>query len=83
MKDKVYRIVVDVWRLAAQFGFRKMGSADWEAFVAGAERLVKGCRDRDTGDAAAEALCRDLLDAFQSFYQRIRKQQEMDHGGQD
>ena len=71
MKDRVYRIVVDVWRLAARFGFRKMGSADWAAFVAGAERLVRGCRD--TGDAAAEALCRDLLDAFQSFYRRIRK----------
>ena len=33
MKDKVYRIVVDTWRLALKYNFRKMGDRDWEDFI--------------------------------------------------
>lgn len=71
MKDRAYRIVVDVWRLAAKYGFRKMGTGEWEGFVSGGNRLV--ARYRDEG-CAAERLCRDLLDAFQKFFRQTQKQ---------
>lgn len=71
MKDKVYRIVVDVWRLAARCGFRKMGDREWEGFVSGGEKLVERYRSEGRD---AERLCRDLLDAFQSFFRETEKQ---------
>lgn len=67
MKDEAYRIVVDVWRLAARYGFRKMGNSEWEGFISGGERLV--ARYRAEG-RTSERLCRDLLDAFQSFFRQ-------------
>lgn len=69
MKYKIYRLVVDVWRLAAKYEFQKMGDSEWEAFVAGADGLLKRYRD----DAVTERLCRNLLDAFQEFYKWIGK----------
>ena len=68
MKDAIYRLVVDVWRLAAKYKFRKMGDTEWEDFVSSGQKLV--IRYRAQGEAV-ERLCRDLLDAFQEFYQRM------------
>lgn len=68
MKDAIYRLVVDVWRLAAKYKFRKMGDAEWEDFVSSGQKLV--IRYHAQGEAV-ERLCRDLLDAFQEFYRRM------------
>lgn len=64
MKDRVYRVVVDTWRLAAKYGFRKMGDGDWEDFIRTGQKLV--LRYRAEGEAM-ERLCRDILDAFQAL----------------
>ena len=68
MKDSIYMIVVDVWRLAVKYGFRKMGSREWEGFISKGQKLV--VRYRPEGNAV-ERLCRDLLDAFQQFYEQM------------
>ena len=73
MKDKIYRIVVDVWRLAARYKFQKMEDSEWESFVSGAEKLV---RRYHSDDAALERLCRDLLNAFQTFYEQTGKKRQ-------
>ena len=65
MKDKVYRIVVDTWRLALKYNFRKMGDRDWEDFIRNGQKLVLRYR---ADSAAMQRLCRDILDAFQRFY---------------
>ena len=68
MKDMVYRIVVDTWRLAAKYDFQRLDDRDWEEFIRDEQKLagkhrVEGC--------AAERLCRDLLYAFSSFYESL------------
>lgn len=73
MKDSIYRLLVDVWRLAAKFEFRKMGDSKWEEFVAIGHKLIM--RYRAEGDAV-ERLCRDLLDAFQTFYEQTGKRRQ-------
>ena len=70
MKDVIYRIVVDVWRLATKYDFRKMGNTEWKNFVTAGQKLIVKYR---TEGAAVERLCRDLLDAFQTFYEQIGK----------
>lgn len=64
MKEIIYMLVVDVWRLAKKFEFRKMGDDEWEDFIQSGQKLV--IRYRLRGEAA-ERLCRALLDAFQTF----------------
>ncbi len=68
MKDSVYMLVVDVWRLAIKFGFRKMGDSEWEAFIDRGKKLAMRYQEKG---AAMERLCRDMLSAFQSFYEQI------------
>ena len=68
MKDSVYRIVVDMWRLAARYGFRRMRDGEWEEFINGGDDLVMRYRKKG---AAMERLCRDMLSAFQEFYQKM------------
>ena len=65
MKDRVYRVVVDTWRLAAKYSFRKMGDSDWKDFIENGKKLVIKYRAEN---AALEKLCRDILDAFQTFF---------------
>lgn len=67
MKNEIYELVVDVWRLAWKYGFRKMSDAEWESFVSAGTRLVLKYRDRSD---VLEELCRDLLAIFQRLYQR-------------
>ncbi len=69
MKNRIYRIVVDTWRLALKYSFRKMENREWESFVSEGQKLV--IRYRAEGEAM-ERLCRDLLDAFQRFYEQFR-----------
>lgn len=70
MKDSIYRVVVDVWRLAVKYGFRKMEDSEWKDFVSVGQELV--IKYRAEGKEM-EWLCRDLFSAFQSFYERIDK----------
>lgn len=70
MKDSIYRIVVDVWRLALKYGFRKMGDKEWEGFVSAGRELV--IKYRVKGESV-EKLCRNLFGAFQSFYEQVDK----------
>lgn len=69
MKNRIYRIVVDTWRLALKYDFRKMGSTEWESFISEGQKLI--ARYRAEGEAM-ERLCRDQLDAFQRFYEQFR-----------
>lgn len=64
MKEIIYMVVVDVWRLAAKFDFRKMGDDEWEDFIRSGQKLVMRYRPRGE---AVERLCRTLLDVFQAF----------------
>lgn len=68
MKCRVYKVVVDSWRLAAKYGFRRMGDGDWQDFIKDGQNLI--LRYRAEG-YEMERLCRDLLDAFQQFYKRL------------
>ncbi len=68
MKDSVYRLVVDVWRLAARYGFRRMGDKEWEGFIRDGEKLAARYRNED---ARLERLCRDMFAAFQELYQKM------------
>lgn len=70
MKKDIYELVVDVWRLAAGYGFRKMTDPEWEAFISAGNRLVLKYRPRG---ASVERLCRDLFAAFQEFYHQKGK----------
>lgn len=73
MKNRVYRVVVDTWRLAAKYVFRKLGDSDWEDFIRDGQKLVTKYR---TDDAAVERLCRDILLAFQKFYVQIAEMEQ-------
>lgn len=64
MKGIVYMLFVDVWRLAARFGFREMGDGEWESFIRSGQKLVMRYRPQGR---AMERLCRDLLGAIQTF----------------
>lgn len=68
MKDSVYRIVVDMWRLAAKYDFRRMGDGEWESFIQDGERLAARYRSEDV---RLERLCRDMFAAFQELYQKM------------
>lgn len=70
MKEIIYRVVVDVWRLAKKFDFQEMSDDEWEDFTRSGQKLVM--RYRPQGKAV-ERLCRDLLDAFQAFLADIGK----------
>lgn len=74
MKYRVYRVVVDSWRLAAKYAFRRMGDGDWQDFIRDGQKLILKYRAEGV---AVERLCRDLLDAFQTFMSRSEK------GGRD
>lgn len=78
MKDMVYRIVVDTWRLAAKYGFQRLDDRAWEEFIRDEQKLagrhrVEGC--------AAERLCRDLFYAFSSFYESLNDVGRSQEGG--
>ncbi len=70
MKDSVYMLVVDIWRLAARYGFRRMRDGEWESFIQDGEKLAAKYRREDV---RLERLCRDMFAAFQELYQQIRR----------
>ncbi len=67
IREIIYMLVVDIWRLAAKYDFCKMGDDEWEDFISSGQKLV--IRYRPYGEAV-ERLCRDMLDAIRIFYQR-------------
>ena len=70
MKDIIYELVVDTWRLAARYQFKKLEDSEWAEFIKNGERLHGKYRKKGE---AVERLYRDLFDAFQTFYQQISK----------
>lgn len=70
MKQIIYMAVVDTWRLAAGFGFRRLGDGEWEDFIRSGQKLAT--RYRSHGQAV-ERLCRDLFAAFQEYYRQKGK----------
>ena len=74
MKEEVYRIIVDIWRMICKYQFRKLSDDEWERFVSDGERLLeryKGNRN------PVEMLCRDLFQCVQAFYEHLDGQENM------
>lgn len=67
MKKIVYEMVVDIWRLAARYQFRKLSESEWESFIADGKRIQIKYRQHGS---RIEHLCRDWFDAVQTFYQQ-------------
>ncbi len=70
MKDSVYMLVVDIWRLSARYGFSRIRDGEWESFIQDGEKLAAKYRREDV---RLERLCRDMFAAFQELYQQIRR----------
>lgn len=68
MKDSIYRMMVDIWRLASKYNFCKMGDKEWEDFIRSGQKLAM--RYRPQGEAV-EKLCRALFSAFQDFFEKF------------
>lgn len=67
MKNKVYELIVDIWRLASKYQFKRLTEAEWDAFISAGVDLCKRYRQQSPG---MEQLCRDLFYDFQKFYER-------------
>nr|WP_296488616.1 hypothetical protein [uncultured Acetatifactor sp.] len=70
----IYELITAVWKLIKKYGCSRLSDEQWEGFVADGQKLILKYRAEG---AAVERLCRDLLDAFQTFMSRSEK------GGRD
>lgn len=68
MKNKIYELIVDIWRLAYKYNFQKLNDDTWQTFVQDGNRLHDKYRQYGK---VIELLFRDLFSAVQNFYQRI------------
>lgn len=68
MKKTVYEIIVDIWRLAARYQFKKLNDTQWENFLSDGNNLLEKYRQYGRQE---ELLYRDLFSAVQAFYQRL------------
>lgn len=66
MKEKAYKVFVDVWRLAYKYRFQRLDEKQWIDFIADAEELMNRYKDTDI-----ESLFRFLFQAVQSFYEKL------------
>lgn len=66
MKEKAYKVFVDVWRLAYKYRFQRLDEKQWIDFIADAEELMNRYKDTDI-----ENLFRFLFQAVQSFYEKL------------
>ena len=70
MKEEIYKIIVDIWRLTCRYQFRKLSDSDWEQFTADGRKLMR--RYRGDGNPV-EILCRNLFQCVQAFYEQLCK----------
>lgn len=68
MKRTIYRLVVDIWRLACKYQFRRLSGSEWQAFVSDGERLLE--KYRECGHSV-EILYRELFQAVLHFYEQM------------
>lgn len=66
MKEKAYKVFVDVWRLAYKYRFQKLNESQWTEFVNDAEMLMNRYKGTEV-----ENLFRLLFQAVQSFYEKL------------
>lgn len=69
MKELAYRAFVDVWRLAAKYGFQKLDENQWERFIDDADFLMKRYKGTEV-----EMLFRKLFLAVQSVYEKFEQE---------
>lgn len=60
----IYELITAVWKLIKKYGCGRLSDEQWEGFVTDGQKLILKYRAEG---AAVERLCRDLLDAFQTF----------------
>lgn len=65
MRELIYKVFVDVYRLACKYRFSKLDDKQWECFIADSGRLLSRYRGTD-----AEWLFRELFMAVQTFYEK-------------
>ncbi len=70
MREITYRVFVDIWRLAAKYGFQELDDGQWEKFIDDADYLYKRYKGTQ-----GEYLYRELLMVIESFYEKIAKGQ--------
>jgi len=68
MKETMYELFTDVWRLADKYQFRPLNDAEWEAFVVEGKRLLTRYQQKGI---LIELLYRDLFSAVQEYYKNI------------
>lgn len=68
MKDSVYKVFVDIWRLTYKYRFQKLDDEQWECFLSDAKKLMSRYRNTE-----AETIFRYLFMAIQTFYEKISK----------
>lgn len=66
MKEKAYKVFVDVWRLVCKYRFQKLNESKWGEFVNDAERLMERYKGTEI-----ENLFRFLFQAVQAFYEEL------------
>ncbi|MGN1332070.1 MAG: hypothetical protein ACI4V0_04815 [Lachnospiraceae bacterium] len=71
MREIVYRVFVDVWRLTAKYGLQKLDEEQWDRFIDDADYLYKRYKGTQ-----GEWLYRNLLLVVESFYEGLAKKQE-------
>ena len=62
-----------IYELITKYGCSRLSDEQWEGFVADGQKLILKYRAEG---AAVERLCRDLLDAFQTFYEQTGKRRQ-------
>lgn len=69
MEDKkvIYEIIIEIWNMAKEFGFKKLSDEEWEKFIASGiafrEKFVKE-------DKNIDLLSRGMFLALQNYYER-------------
>lgn len=70
MKEEIYKLIVDIWRLTCKYQFRKLSDNEWEQFVSDGEKLLKRYR---SNKYPVEMFYRDLYQCVLSFYERLSR----------
>lgn len=71
MREIIYRVFVDVWRLTAKYNLKKLDEEQWDRFIDDADYLYKRYKGTQ-----GEWLYRNLLLVVESFYEGLVEKQE-------